>query len=409
MTQNALAPTWIRYGTREYRRTGVAFFLAGFATFSLLYCVQPLLPLFAAEFDVSPAQSSLALSLATGGLAFSVAAAGALSQGIGRRGLMFAAMTTAALLQIVASLAPDWRLLLAARALEGFVLGGLPAVAMAYLAEEIEPGHLGKSMGLYVAGTAFGGMMGRVGMGVFTEWVPWRLALALFALCCVAAAVGFRMLLPPSRNFVRRPGLDISFHLQAFRGHFANTALLRIYASAFLSMSVFVTLYNYMTFRLTETPYLLSQTAISMIFLIYAFGVLSSSLGGVLSDKFGGRPLLIYSYIFMFVGVITTLAHSLALIIAGLVIMTVAFFIAHAVGSGSIGPLADKAKAHASALYLLFYYLGSSVSGTTGGWFWEHGGWSAVAAFAGAACIAGLLIALSARARPTGQAAPIDA
>jgi YNFM family putative membrane transporter len=409
VTHGAPTPVWIKFGTSEYRRTGAAFFLAGFATFSLLYCVQPLLPLLAGEFSVSPAQSSLALSLATGALAFSVAAAGALSQGIGRRGLMFASMSGAAILQLAASLAPDWHMLLAARALEGFVLGGLPAVAMAYLAEEIEPGHLGKSMGLYIAGTAFGGMMGRVGMGVLTEWVSWRLALALFAACCFAAAVGFRVLLPPSRNFVRRPGFEPAFHLKTFRAHFANSGLLRIYASAFLSMSVFVTLYNYMTFRLVAAPYLLSQTAISMIFLIYGFGVVSSSMGGLLSDKFGGRPLLIFAYIFMFIGVLITLAGNLALIIAGLVIMTVAFFIAHAVGSGSIGPLTDGAKAHASALYLLFYYLGSSISGTAGGWFWEHGGWSAVAAFAGTSCLIGLGVALSARPKPSGPAAPIGA
>jgi len=409
VTHGTPAPVWIKFGTSEYRHTGIALFLAGFATFSLLYCVQPLLPLFAQEFSVSPAQSSLTLSLATGALAFSVAAAGALSQGIGRRGLMFASMSGAALLQLVASAAPDWRMLLAARALEGFVLGGLPAVAMAYLAEEIEPAHLGKSMGLYVAGTAFGGMMGRIGMGVFTEWVSWRPALALFAACCFAAAVGFRLLLPPSRNFVRRTGFDPAFHFRTFRHHLANRGLLRIYASAFLSMSVFVTLYNYMTFRLTEPPYLLSQTVISMVFLIYGFGVVSSSMGGILADRFGGRRLLIVAYAVMLAGVLVTLAGSLAFIIAGLVIMTIAFFIAHAVGSGSIGPLADGAKAHASALYLLFYYLGSSVSGTAGGWFWERGGWTAVAAFAGTSCALGLGVAVSTRAKPSGPAAPIDA
>jgi YNFM family putative membrane transporter len=404
VTHAASAPVWIKFGTSEYRRAGAAFFLAGFATFSLLYCVQPLLPLFAQEFSVSPAQSSLTLSLATGALAFSVAAAGALSQGLGRRGLMFASMSGAALLQFVASIAPNWHVLLAARALEGFVLGGLPAVAMAYLAEEIEPAHLGKSMGLYVAGTAFGGMMGRVGMGVFTEWVSWRPALAIFAACCFAAAIGFRLLLPPSRNFARRPGFDPIFHFKTFGRHFANRGLLRIYASAFLSMSVFVTLYNYMTFRLTEAPYFFSQTAISMIFLIYGFGVLSSSLGGVLSDRFGGRPLLIFAYSLMLIGVLMTLASNLALIIAGLAVMTIAFFIAHAVGSGSIGPLSDGAKAHAAALYLLFYYLGSSISGTAGGWFWAHGGWAAVAAFAGTSCLMGLAVVLATRPKPAAPA-----
>ncbi len=391
------APIWIAYGTPQYRRAGAALFLAGFATFSLLYCVQPLLPVFARDFAVSPAESSLALSLATGTLAFSIAATGALSQGIGRRGLIFASMTLAALLSFVAALTPDWYGLLAARTLEGLVLGGVPAVAMAYLAEEIEPGHLGKAMGLYVGGTAFGGMVGRIGMGLLGEFMTWRSALMVVAGVCIIGAIGFRLLLPPSRNFVRRPGLDLAFHIAAFRAHFASPGLLRIYASAFLGMSVFVTLYNYVTFRLTEAPYFLNQSSISLIFLAYGFGVISSSMGGVLADRLGGRPLLIGGFVLMLAGVGLTLSSLLVFIIAGLVIMTIGFFIAHAVASSAVGPLAGQAKGHAAALYLLFYYLGSSVSGTAGGWFWEHGGWNAVAAITGLCALLGLALAFFAR------------
>lgn len=394
------APVWIAYGTPEYRRAGVALFLAGFATFSLLYCVQPLLPVFAREFAVSPAESSLALSLATGTLAFSIAAAGAFSQSIGRRGLIFVSMTLAALLSLVAAITPDWYGLLAARTLEGVVLGGVPAVAMAYLAEEIEPGHLGKAMGLYVGGTAFGGMTGRIGMGLLGEFMTWRSALMVVAGVCLVGAIGFRLLLPPSRNFVRRPGLDLAFHATTFRAHFASRGLVRIYASAFLGMSVFVTLYNYVTFRLTEAPYLLSQSAVSLIFLAYGFGVVSSSMGGVLADRLGGRPLLIAGFVLMLAGVGLTLSSLLVFIIAGLVVMTIGFFVAHAVASGAVGPLAGQAKGHAAALYLLFYYLGSSVSGTTGGWFWEHGGWDAVAAMTGLCALLGLALAFFARRSP---------
>jgi hypothetical protein len=57
---------WIERGSTAYRRISVALFLAGFSTFSLLYCVQPLLPAFSTEFAIGATQSSLALSLATG-------------------------------------------------------------------------------------------------------------------------------------------------------------------------------------------------------------------------------------------------------------------------------------------------------------------------------------------------------
>lgn len=142
------APAWIEFGTAEYRRTGIAFFVVGFATFSMLYCVQPLLPLFAADFSVSPAESSLTLSLATGMLAFSVAAAAAFSQAIGRRGVMFASMGLAAMFHLIAGIAPGWYAILAARALEGLVLG------VVYLSVLVNPKYPAAQYA-FLAGFAF--------------------------------------------------------------------------------------------------------------------------------------------------------------------------------------------------------------------------------------------------------------
>jgi YNFM family putative membrane transporter len=129
------------------RRINLALFLAGFGTFSLLYCVQPLLPLLAEEFGVGAGQASLAVSLATGLLAISIFCAGALSESWGRKGLMFASLCAASVLNLLGAAAPSWGDLLLLRALEGIALGGVPAIAMAYLAEETEPEGLGLAMG----------------------------------------------------------------------------------------------------------------------------------------------------------------------------------------------------------------------------------------------------------------------
>src|SRR5258708_31333650 len=90
--------TWTERGSSAYRRISIALFLAGFATFSLIYCVQPLLPAFAQDFHVGAAESSLALSLTTGFLAIAILCVGAGSEMLGRRGLMFASMGGAAIL-----------------------------------------------------------------------------------------------------------------------------------------------------------------------------------------------------------------------------------------------------------------------------------------------------------------------
>lgn len=389
------APVWIRPGTREHRFAGIALFLAGFASFSMIYCVQPLLPAFAQSFAVGPAESSLALSLTTGLLAFAIVAAGAFSQSLGRRGLMFASMTLASLLTLAAALLPSWHGLLAVRALEGLVLGGVPAVAMAYLAEEIEPAHLGRSMGLYIAGTAFGGMMGRVGMGMMTEFTSWRWALGLLGGLCLAATLGFLALLPPSRNFRAERGSGLGFHLAAWRRHLGNKALIRLYAIGFLLTSIFVTLFNYATFRLSAPPYSLSETKVSLIFLAFGFGILSSSAAGRLADRFGRRALLAAGFLIMLAGVAVTLLSSLMAIGAGIALVATGFFIGHAVASSSVGPLAGEAKGHAASLYLLFYYIGSSIVGSSGGWVWQHGGWPGIVILTGSLALAGAVLALA--------------
>ena len=374
--------SWTTRGTAAYRRISFALFLAGFASFSLLYCVQPLLPAFAADFQVGAAESSLALSLTTGFLAIAVLCAGAGSEVLGRRGLMFASMCGAALLNIADAFMPNWHALLIARALEGFVLGGVPAVAMAYLSEEIHPRGLGFSMGLYVGGTAFGGMFGRVGVGVLTEFASWRVALGIVGAVGLVAAIGFIALLPPSRNFERRPRLDPAYHLSAWRGHLSHSGLPYLFLIGGLLMGAFVTVYNYASFRLAAAPYDLGPTQISFIFVVYLLGMAASPIAGAAADRLGRGPVLLGGIVIAAIGVGITLSHSLGGIIGGIAVLTIGFFVAHSVASGWVGDLAVKAKGHASSLYLLAYYAGSSIMGTVGGWFWAAGQWPATVAFA---------------------------
>jgi predicted MFS family arabinose efflux permease len=155
------------------------------------------------EFHIGAASASLALSLSTGFLAVSILLAGMVSERFGRKELMFASLATAACCNLLAGIAPSWHLILVARALEGMALGGVPAVAMAYLAEEIDAGGLGYAMGLYVGGNAFGGMVGRVAMSTLAEAFGWRHAMLAIGALDLVLAVAFVMMLPASRNFVR--------------------------------------------------------------------------------------------------------------------------------------------------------------------------------------------------------------
>ncbi len=391
-TPDAL-PAGVSPRSAAYKRIALALFLAGFSTFSLLYCVQPLLPAFAREFGLGAASSSLSLSLSTGMLAVSILCAGALSERTGRRGLMFASMTLAALFNVFAALSPSWNLLLIWRALEGFALGGVPAVAMAYLAEEIASEGLGFSMGLYVGGTAFGGMVGRIGMSVLEEHFSWRTAMLAIGVVDLVAAAAFVMLLPPSRRFVKRTDLTLRHHFRLWGAQLRHARLPFVFAIGFLVMGAFVTIYNYAGFRLTAAPFNLSSTACGLIFGAYLFGMVSSSSAGALADRLGRAPVLVSGLLVFAAGLALTLSHSLAAIVVGIVLVTIGFFIAHSVASSWVGHLAGSAKGHAASLYLLAYYLGSSVLGSVGGTFWQHGAWTSVAAYVAVLLVLGLLAA----------------
>ncbi|MGR3909726.1 MFS transporter [Burkholderia sp. SR8] len=400
------SPPYLERGSRSYWRASVALLFAGYATFSLLYYVQPLLPEFSRTFGASPAQSSLALSFSTAALAVAVFVAGFVSEGVSRHRLMTVSLLLSSLLTLVAAFAPHWHQMLVLRALTGLALGGVPAVGMAYLAEEVHPDGLGLAMGLYVGGNAIGGMAGRVIAGVLADLFTWRIAIGAIGVLGLAATLAFRALLPPSRHFTPRRGLGFAQHRAALVRHLAGRRELPVlFAMAFILMGGFVTLYNYVGYRLLAPPYAMNQATIGAIFVVYLVGVVASPFSGRMADSLGRGRVLIASVIIMLTGVALTLLQPVAAIAFGIACVTFGFFAGHSTSSGWVGRLATQGKGQAAALYLLSYYLGSSIVGSLGGRFWSARGWPGVAALVAALLAVGLAAAAWLRRRERGGAA----
>lgn len=384
----------ITAGTPIFRRTTLALFAAGFSTFAVLYGVQPLMPVFADEFHVSPAESSLSLSLPCAMLALALLVVSPLSEVWGRKPIMVASLFASAILTLIAVVVPSWHGFLALRALTGLAASGLPAVAMAYLSEEMDARAIGLSMGLLIGGNAMGGMVGRLIAGIVTDHVSWRVGLGTIGILALVAAILFWRGLPPSRRFLANrmrwrqvPG--------TFGQHFRDPGLPWLFAEAFLLMGGFVSVYNYIGFRLLDPPYNLSQSAIGAIFVVYLAGTFSSAVTGEIASRLGRRRVLWLAILLGIVGILLTLSEHLPVIIAGIVVVTVSFFGAHSVASSWIGRRALRDRAQASSVYLSLYYLGSSVLGTAGGWFFDHAGWTGVVAFFGG--LYGLALAIALR------------
>lgn len=377
-------PSHLQQGTAAYKRATLALFCAGFSTFALLYCVQPLLPLLASYFSVSAAVSSLALSLTTLSLAVCLLISGALAESWGRKPVMVAALGVASVLGIACAFITSWDHLLVLRALLGLALSGLPALAMAYVGEEFDPKALPAAMGLYIGGTALGGLLGRLLAGLLSDLGGWNLALGGIGGLGLLGLALFVWLLPPSRHF-QAQSLSLSGLLKNFRLHLANPELRVLFSLGFLLMGGFVAMFNYVGFRLVAAPFNLSSTVIGLLFTVYLVGIFSAGWAGRLVPRLGARQVMQGGIAVMLLGVVLCATPWLAAVVTGLGLFTLGFFAAHAVASGQVGQRAHGAKAQASALYLCAYYLGSSVVGYVGGYVWEHAGWLAL--LGGLACL----------------------
>lgn len=390
-------------GTRAYRRLGIALWLSGVATFVLVYSVQGLLPRLSSEFGVGSSTASLVLSATTGTLALAVLPLSAVTEAWGRARVMTWALAASAVLALLAPLAPSFEALVAVRALQGVTLAALPALSMAHLTHEVAPRHLGGAVGLLIAGNTLGGLSGRLIATWVAELGGWRAGLAAVGAVSVAATVAFRLLLPPP-TAPAAPRTRLRDLGGPLRRHLADPGLLCLFGIGFLLMSAFVTVYNFLGFRLLAPPFALPEVLVGLVFLGYLAGSWASTAAGRLGDRYGRRPVLWVATLAAVTGIWVSLPEMLVTVLAGLLLVTVGFFGAHSVASSWVGRrsamLTGAVPAQASSLYLVAYYAGSSAGGAAGGIAFDHAGWLGLSCYVSALLLGALGLALVLRRTP---------
>lgn len=363
------------------RRLLIALFFIGVATFAQLYSPQGLLPLIAAEQQVSADRAALMISTATLGLALGVIPWSYIGDAYGRKKAMIWAISLACLFGILAVLMPvlfvsqGFELALLMRFIEGFMLGGVPALAVAYLNEEVSPKIAVAAAGTYISGTSLGGLTGRIVAAPVGEQLGWKIGMLTVTLIAVACVLVFLRLAPTARNFTPRR-VRVREILPALTGNLRSPTLWTLYLQGFLTMGGFVAMYNFLGFHLSAPPYSIPLWIASFVFLAYLAGTWSSPRAGRLAARYSRKPVLLAGNLIMIAGVGLTLVPHLAVIILGTVVLTAGFFAAHAVASGWVGAAATAGRAQSASLYNLGYYGGSSIFGYLGGTALNAAGWS---------------------------------
>lgn len=377
----------------------IALYGAGLSSFAAMYCTQALLPALSAAYRITPATAALTISLTTGMLALSIIPASALSERYGRITVMLTSGIASSVIGLLLPLSPTLGMLLAGRALHGVALAGIPAVAMAFLAEEVHASSLGSAMGRYVAGTTLGGLVGRIVPSLVVDISNWRVALLVCSVLTLAGTAVFALLVPRSQFFTPKAA-SVRDTVRNLAAHARNPVLLKLFALGSVVMGAFVTVYNYLGYRLTDRPFGLASSVVGLLFVLYLVGTATSVVAGRLADRRGRRLVLGYALPITVAGLLLTVPHALAVIVVGVGVFTGGFFAAHTVASGWVGAVAHRDRAEASALYLFSYYLGGSVGGALGGLVYGLGGWPAIVWFVGALLAAGaVLVAMLVRER----------
>ncbi len=374
---DSMKPSMIQTGTTAFTRATLALCLGSFIVFANLYITQPLFPLLRTQFELTDLQATWSLALPMLTLGLSLLVYGPLSDALGRRRIMLLTLFGSSVLSLLLPLTQSYDSLLALRMLQGLLLGGLPAIAIAYMGDEFERPALLLAVGLYISANSLGGISGRLVGGFVTDWLDWYSAFYLLGVLSLLGVALVAWLLPPSQHFQPRP-LRPKTMATDLAGHLRNPLLVTAYLIGGLNFFIFSNQYSYITYVLSDAPFELAPSWLGMLFLTYLSGSLGSAVSGKLSQRFGQPDCMLAGVLIMMLGSLLTLYQALPTIVLGLLVSSFGFFICHSVCSAWVNRNAEHARASASSLYLVCYYLGAASGGFYLDRFWQAQGWNGV-------------------------------
>ncbi|HGF3721191.1 TPA: MFS transporter [Vibrio parahaemolyticus] len=367
----------VSFGTPEYKRITLSLALGSFLVFSNLYLLQPMLPTFATLFSISETQVNWLFAASTLALSFSLVPMAVLSEPIGRKPVMMVGLFSIPAISALMLLGDSFIFLVACRALIGIALAAFAAVAVAYMAEELDKHAFSMAIGTYIAANSLGGIAGRISGGLLADNFSVDVAIEVMMVVTLIGVICVHYLLPKQRNFTPSSS-SLRHQNRAIIGHFRNQRVWFAMLIGGLNFALFVNLYSVMGFRLVSAPHNVPVGLASLIFICYLGGTFSSRCAGHWSKRYS-------SILGMFLGAVVSMAgmwiaafESLAAMLIGLLLISFGAFFTHTLAYGWVGQNATQAKATATALYLVHYYVGGSLGGFLLLYCWQHGGWSTV-------------------------------
>ena len=343
------------------------------AAFTNIYLTQPILPVFQNVFDADMLTVAWTVSAVILGMSISNLVFGVLADRWPVQPIILAGGLMVAAAGLLCAATGSLWVLIGGRFIQGLFIPALTTCLAAYLARTLPAERLNVVMGSYVSATVLGGLGSRLLGGWMQTAFNWRLAFVSAALIIVLATAHALCGLPREGTATSTPTERISFAALLKRWPF-----LRIYSCAAASFAVFSSIFNYLPFRLAQTPFNFTTSQTTLLYLAYIIGIFMGPLAGRISSRYNSGVTLIGSTGILALALMLLLIPSIYAVVAGLMAVCAGFFALHATAVGTLNRKLASSQGRANALYVLFYYLGGWLGITGTGWAYQKGGWNTV-------------------------------
>lgn len=359
-----------------------------------VYMTQPIFPEIAASLNVGATDARLAFTVTSVAYALAFFVFGPLSDRYPARTVAGAGCIGLAGLTVLAALSRDFAGFLAVAAAIGVVAAAIPAAMYALIGRLAPRQALGTCMGLIIAASVVGVILGRSATGIVADALGWRatfqgmagLYLGLLAVLCLL----------PGGSAGTRPSLG-RVYANALR-LLTDGPVLRLLAIGFLLFVGYLGVLSILTFRLKEAPFHYGAARIGWVNLMGLVAVLGAPLAGSLIRGIGARRVLLagLGLVLAALALLAAATGPVALV-AGILLMFLGVFACQPVMFTLLaGAVPAEATGTSSSLYFLVC-LGSGGLSTAGlGPVWSAGGWAAVVAAGTLAVLGALMLALAA-------------
>jgi MFS transporter, YNFM family, putative membrane transport protein len=351
-------------------KTSAILFFVVSIIFSTIYTPQAILPELKKVFNISIAQTNLLLS----GMLFVLMAItpfyAPISKRMGKKNIMLFATFFLFISVVLSAIAQSFDFLLFSRILQGIFVPGITAIMLSYVQEIYSKSHRGLGMGIYMAATSFGAVIGRLLAGWITYIYSWRTAFSIFAVLLAIAFLSMLVGLPKDK--VENAMEKAAIQKEKIYHYIFNIKIVSVLLVPSVVFFSFMAVSTFVTYHLSEAPFYFNASEIGNVFLILLLGVFVSPLAGRYSDLVGRIKILYIGLGSLIVGIFLTLTPFYVFIVLGIGLVTIGMFSVQSVAPTYLGELVPHNKRVTAILYQTFFYFGGALGTLLPAIAWQY-------------------------------------